>query len=216
METEKYYFRVGLFALAGMALFVWYLVIFHGGSGQGVIRYATYFDSSVVGLARGAPVRHKGLDMGVVTDIHFVARDDDKILVLMDLSGTAPIRADTVAEIAFQGITGATYLALENTRSGEKLPPLEAKPGADFPVIKSRPSDLQEVFAKLTGISDQIGKLLSDANIAAVQDVILSTQGALGEAAGALREIRMLTRTVREDPSVILRGPEYQGYKPKK
>lgn len=224
METEKFYFRVGLFAFAVMALFVGYLVVFRaGGEGQGVVRYAAYFDGSVAGMARGAPVRLKGLDVGVVTDIHFVARDNDRILVLMDLSGTAPVREDTIATVAFQGITGATYLALENTRPGETLPPLAAKPGEPFPTITSRPSDLQvvlasapEVLNKLAQISDQSKKLLSDANIAALQEVILSTQGTLAEATAALREIRMLTRTVREDPSIVLRGPAYGGYKPKK
>ena len=36
---------------------------------------------------------------------------------------------------------------------------------------------------------------------------------ALTEAAAAFREIKMLARTLREDPSIILRGSNYDGYK---
>jgi len=223
METEKYYFRVGIFFLAVMAIFTWYLIYFSAGTERhNLTHYVTYFDSSVAGLSLGAPVRLKGLDIGLVTEAGFVSRDDDRIRVVVDLADNAPVREDTIASVAFQGITGTTYLALENTRSGENLPPLARVKGEEYPVIKSKPSDLQivmshapDVLSNLARISEQLRKLLSDDNIASAHGIMNQTHDTLQEATGAIREFKMLMRTLREDPSVLLRGTKHEGYKVK-
>ncbi|TAL39559.1 MAG: MCE family protein [Alphaproteobacteria bacterium] len=224
METEKYYFRVGVFFLAVTFIFVYYLMAFGGGQDRKhLVQYAIYFDSSVAGLARGAPVKLKGLDVGVVSDIHFISRESDKIIVITKISDTAPIREDTVATVAFQGITGTTYLSLENAKPQGPAVFLEAKEGEEYPVIRSAKSDLQEIMAvapkvisELEKTTEQMQKLLSDKNVSGVQDVITETSEVLNAAKAALQEIKMLARTIREDPSVLMRGPQYEGYKVKK
>lgn len=221
METEKYYFRVGMFFLSVMGIFVWYLMIFGAdGERENLARYAVYFDSSVAGMTKGAPVRLKGLDVGLVTDIRFASHEDGRILAIVDLDDAAPVREDTVATIAFQGITGTTYMAMENTRSEESLPPLSKKEGEEYPVIRSQPSDLQVILAeapavmsKMSEVSEQMQKLFSDKNITAAQNVAGQAHDTLLETTGAVREIKMLARTIREDPSIILRGSDYDGYK---
>jgi phospholipid/cholesterol/gamma-HCH transport system substrate-binding protein len=221
METEKYYFRVGVFFLAAAALFVYYLMSFGSGrERENLVRYHIYFDSSIAGLARGAPIKLKGFDVGIVSDIRFLSPESDRILVSADIIATAPVREDTVASVSFQGITGTTYLALENDGNGAPAALLTQTSGKEYPVIKSRESELQEiltaapqVMGNLAKTSDRLQKLLSDKNIAGVQEVISGAHDVLAEATGALREIRMLARTVREDPSIIIRGSKYEGYK---
>jgi phospholipid/cholesterol/gamma-HCH transport system substrate-binding protein len=224
METEKYYLRVGVFFLAVTCIFVYYLMVFGGGQDRKhMTQYAVYFDSSVAGLARGAPIKLKGLDVGVVSDIHFISRESDRILVIAKISDTAPVREDTVATVAFQGITGTTYLSLENKKTSGPAAFLEKKEGEEYPVIKSERSDLQEIMAtapkvisELAKTTEQLQKLLSDRNVSGVQDVISETSEVLTSAKGALQEIKMLARTLRDDPSAILRGPQYEGYQVKK
>ncbi|MFH1157971.1 MAG: MlaD family protein [Pseudomonadota bacterium] len=220
METEKYYFRVGLFFLTGVAAFIYYLVAFGAGSdSKNMVRYAVYFDSSVAGLARGAPVKLKGIEVGFVQDIRFVSRGNDRILVTADIIDTSPIREDTVATVSFQGITGTTYLTLENTGMDKAPFLLSRKKDEKYPVIRSRKSDLQsalssmpEVMGKLEQVVVQVQKLLNDKNIAAYQGLFPEAHDALTEATSAFREIRMLARTLREDPSIVIRGTEYKGY----
>jgi phospholipid/cholesterol/gamma-HCH transport system substrate-binding protein len=216
METEKYYFRVGVFFLLVTACFVFYLINFGNGETGSMTRYAVYFDNSVAGLARGAPVKLKGIAVGLVNEINFVAKDSDRILVVIDVSETAPIRKDTVASIAFQGITGTTYLSLENTNPEATPVYLKKEKGEKYPVIASEKSGFQTVMANapelmggLAKTATQAQKLLSDGNVAAVQVLI-------AEATSALREIKMLARTLRDDPSIILRGTNYEGYKVQK
>ena len=62
----------------------------------------------------------------------------------------------------------------------------------------------------------QMQKLLSDKNILAVQGVLADTHDTLTEATGTMREIKMLARTIRDDPSIIIRGTAHEGYKVQK
>lgn len=221
METEKYYFRVGAFFLIVMAAFVYYLVSFGGGQeDDSMSSYAIYFDNSVDGLARGAPVKLRGIEVGLVRDIRFVSRDNDRIQVIAEISDTAPIRKDTIAFTTFQGITGSTYLALENTDLTGTTEYLTKEKGEKYPVIRSAQSGFQNVLAtapdlmgRLAKTAEQAQKLLSDSNVAAFQSLLPEAHDALAEAAGAFREIKMLARTIRDDPSVIIHGTKYDGYK---
>lgn len=221
METEKYYFRVGAFVLVVMAAFVYYLVSFGGGQeSKDLKRYGVYFDNSVAGLTRGAPVKLKGIAVGLVDDIRFVSRENDRILVIVDITASAPVRKDTVASVGFQGITGTTYLSLENTNPLAPPEYITKEKGEPYPVIRSAQSGLQtvlsnapEVMGQLARTAEQAQKLLSDGNIAAIQGLFPEAHDVLAEATGAFREIKMLARTLREDPSVILRGAKYEGYK---
>jgi phospholipid/cholesterol/gamma-HCH transport system substrate-binding protein len=219
METEKYYFRVGVFFLVAATAFVYYIISFGGGpESHRLTRYAIYFDGSVSGLTRGAPVKLQGIAVGLVNDLRFVSRENGRILVLADISDTAPIRKDTIASVSFQGITGTTFLSLENTKPDEPPVYLEKKEGEKYPVIQSEHSDLQtaEMMGSITKTSGQMQKLLSDKNISGVQEIIAESHNVLAEATGALREIKMLARTVRDDPSIILRGSKHEGYKTQK
>ena len=221
METEKYYFRVGAFCLMVIAIFVYYLITFGNGiESKNLKNYAVYFDHSILGLNRGAPVKLKGIAVGIVQNINFASKEGDRILVMLKINEHAPVREDTVASIGFQGITGATFLALENSDNGKAIPLLKAKEGHKYPVIKSEKSELQavlsnapEVMGGLAKTAVQAQKLLSDKNINAVEGILAETHEVLTEATGALREIKMMSRTIREDPSVILRGSKHEGYK---
>ncbi len=220
METEKHYFKVGLFFLVAMAAFVYYLTAFGGGSdNRNLKRYAVYFDHSVSGLERAAPVQLQGITVGLVNDIRFVSSENDRILVTVDISDTAPVRVDTVASVASQGITGTAYLSLENTVPAASSMPLKVQKGEQYPVIQSKQSEMQSLMTdapamigKMTRTVDQAQKLLSDKNVTETEALLPEAHDALTEAAAAFREIKMLARTLREDPSIILHGTNYQGY----
>ena len=221
METEKHYFKVGLFFLAVMGAFIYYLMIFGGDNpNRNLQRYIIYFDHSVEGLARGVPVKLRGIAVGLVKDIRFVSADNDRIMVTAEIADTAPVRTDTVASVASQGITGASFLSLENTTPAQSAPPLTVEKGEKYPVIPSRQSEMQTllsdapaIMGKLTRTVDQAQKLLSEKNVAETEALLPEAHDALTEAAAAFREIKMLARTLREDPSIILHGTKYDGYK---
>jgi ABC-type transporter Mla subunit MlaD len=74
MTAQQFHFRLGLFALGGIALGVAAILFFGQGAWfKETLTVETYFDQSVSGLSLGAPVRHRGVDVGRVTKIGFVA-----------------------------------------------------------------------------------------------------------------------------------------------
>lgn len=258
METDKFYMRVGAFFLVATILVVAFLssFIFDAPEKQ-FQRYAIYFEGAVSGLSEGSRVTLKGIDVGHVESIGFYSYQDDMIEVLVDIEETAPIREDTVASVRFQGITGASYIFLENKHPERPPVYLTRQEGQRYPIIQSDQSDLYaalssapEVMAKISSVSKQVEKMLNDENLEtlasimenidaiigdnnqrsfanlmnnierffdennqeAVEDLIRNTNAAMIEAKTTLREYKLLAKTLREDPSKIIRGSKHKGY----
>ena len=258
METENYYLRVGGFFLLVLMLTIYFMSQFiFDEPEQRFQRYAIYFDGAVSGLSEGARVTLKGIEVGHVETIRFSENQDDVIEVLVDIEDNAPIREDTVASIRFQGITGSTYVFLENKSPNRPPQPIKKLPGAPYPIIQSDESDLYaalssapEVMAKIGDVTEQVNQLLANENIQefsrildnindligddnqkslsrlldnvetffdepnkqAVESLIRNADAAMIEAKTTMREYKLLAKTLREDPSRILRGSKYKGY----
>ncbi len=258
METDKYYMRVGAFFLAATVLAVLFMMTFiFDEPEQKFKRYAIYFEGAVSGLTEGAQVTLKGIEVGHVHSIGFHSYQDDMIEVLVDIEDNAPVREDTVASIRFQGITGGSYVFLENKQPERPPVFLEIQKGQRYPIIQSDQSDLYaalssapEVLAKISDVSTQVKKMLDDENLEslqsilhsvdeiighdnqrsfanlmdniekffdennqeAVESLIRNTDAAMIEVKTTLREYKLLAKTLREDPSKIIRGSKHKGY----
>jgi len=122
MEREARYAAVGAFVLlviAMAALFVyWYA---EGHEKRNYTRYEVYFDGTVSGLARGAPVRYLGVDVGRVVRMSIDPRNSSRVEVVVDIDSSAPVAASTLAELSLQGVTGLLYIDLIVSPAGRKL-----------------------------------------------------------------------------------------------
>jgi phospholipid/cholesterol/gamma-HCH transport system substrate-binding protein len=67
-------------------------------------------DGSALGLRRGGPVNFDGVPAGQITSIKL--ESPRKIVAMVMLDNSAPIRKDTVAGIEFQGLTGVAAISL--------------------------------------------------------------------------------------------------------
>jgi phospholipid/cholesterol/gamma-HCH transport system substrate-binding protein len=140
METRVNYFLVGIFVLVlGAAMVAGLLWLSVGTSTRDYDYYYVYMTESVSGLNTDAPVKFLGVDVGRVTEIRIDQEKPDRVRLLLAIEKGTPIREDTVAVLAFQGLTGIAHLNLTGQISGES-PPLKAAPGEKYPVIKSSPS----------------------------------------------------------------------------
>ena len=101
MNSNTRNFKIGIFVIVGLLILAIGIVLFGGGKlfrEKYVIE--TYFDQSVQGLDVGAPLKFQGVEVGTVSQIHFVFNDyrtTDKQYVL--------VRAD-VYEDSFRGGEG--------------------------------------------------------------------------------------------------------------
>jgi phospholipid/cholesterol/gamma-HCH transport system substrate-binding protein len=190
METKAHYVVVGGFVLAAMVTLVLVLMWFVGfQTGAQYDYYETDFTGAVTGLGQGTPVRYNGIDVGRVTELKFDPDDPKVVRVILEVQGGLPIHADSVASIESQGLAGGSYVLI--TGGTKEAPLLKRLPGQEYPVIRSKPSSLEQLFAdtpllmaRLNIVAERFGKLLDEENRVAFKQILLNirdTTGAVGK-----------------------------------
>jgi phospholipid/cholesterol/gamma-HCH transport system substrate-binding protein len=163
METRASYLLVGTFVLtfvAGLVVFVIWLAKFQFDTE--FARFDIYFKGSVTGLSQAAPVRYSGVRIGEVIDISLLPDRPDEVRVTIETDSKTPVRADTVATLELEGLTGG--LAILLIGKAPDAPPLEAGPGQRYPVIASEASTLQQVIQGAPELVQKVDLLLARAN----------------------------------------------------
>ena len=159
METRANFVLIGAFTLAavvGAFLFVMWIATIGSGTHR---HYQIVFNGSVSGLSTGSSVLFNGLKVGEVTTLGFVKGNPSQVVADIDVTNeSAPINADTKAQLETQGLTGSGVVALiGGDRKG--APPLEGEP----PVIPSLPTaTLADLQTKAGYVLDLANKILVD------------------------------------------------------
>lgn len=169
------YFKLGLFVIGGAALLL--VVLLALGMGkffQRTYMMETYINESVNGLEVGSPVKFRGVRVGSVTEIGFVAAKYGKkadgyryVYVLctleQDLFGAMGDKGATEqaaleverglrARTISQGLTGQLFLGLDYVDPERNHPiPIDWEPASIY--IPSAPSTLSRVEEAVLGIS---------------------------------------------------------------
>ncbi|MDB5363927.1 MAG: hypothetical protein JWO51_5224 [Rhodospirillales bacterium] len=198
METKANYVAVGAFVLGIMiVLFVSVLWVARIQFRDEFKRYETFVQGPVTGLGVGAIVRLNGIDVGRVDDIAFDPDNSLQVQVGLKIKEGTPIKTDSVVSMESQGLTGVAYVEISGGKQGS--PPLEPKPGHHFPIIKSRPSALQQVFesapdllAHFVIIADRLSLLLDDKNIASLSDTLTSVSQITGAVAARQDDLKAI------------------------
>lgn len=178
MAQDSKYFRLGLFVLVGLLLMAGLAIIF--GLGRlftETVPAETYFNESVEGLERGSAVKYRGVDIGSVSEIGFLAETypsaegeaERYVLVRMDL------RREVVESLAQKsgidlrervarglrirlttmGLTGVTFLEIDYL-DPERNPLLPIDWTPEMAYIPSAPS----TYSRLEGILGNISTTL--------------------------------------------------------
>lgn len=154
METRANYVLIGAFTLAviaGAFAFVWW---FERAADTGSrVSYEIIFDGSVSGLRAGSAVLFNGLRVGEVTSLSLDANDPSRVITKIGIGQQTPVRADTLAALEYQGLTGIASVAL--TGGQQSAPPIAAEPG-QLPRIKSQPGQMADL---LSGAKQIMGKV---------------------------------------------------------
>jgi phospholipid/cholesterol/gamma-HCH transport system substrate-binding protein len=107
METRAPYALIGLFVLAIIGAVFGFVYWLHdtGGLGERTV-YRVRFENTVSGLLTGAGVLFNGIRVGEVTDLKLDPDDPKQVTATIAIVSGTPVRADTHAELEFQGLTG--------------------------------------------------------------------------------------------------------------
>lgn len=151
-----------VFALVWLAITLWLAL---GDYSTNYITYRVYMDESVAGLYLDAPVKYRGVEVGKVTRIELNPAVPDQVQLTLAVVSSTPIRVDTEAELAVQGLTGIAFVDLKG--GGLHSPLLQAGAGQEYPVIKSSPSffarldtSSSELIANINAIANRLAQLL--------------------------------------------------------
>lgn len=109
--------------------------------------YLIYMSESVSGLNLNAPVRYRGVEVGRVRNIVLAPDNVEQVQLTLAIASDTPVKVDTVAVLQTQGLTGIAFVEL--TGGSRNAPPLEAKDGEPYPVIKTGPSLMVRLDASL-------------------------------------------------------------------
>jgi phospholipid/cholesterol/gamma-HCH transport system substrate-binding protein len=197
MEPKVNYTLVGLFiALLGAAMLAGVLWLSRTDYRGVYDRYYTYIDESVSGLSNDSSVKYRGVDVGRVKEVILNPENPEQVRLALDIVRGTPVKEDTVAVLETQGLTGITTVNL--TGGGHAAPILRAKPGAAYPVIKSRPSFLTQLTGSLAGLTSnqQLPALLVNLNSLTQDARGLVDAQSRAEIKQLLADLVQITRTV--------------------
>lgn len=181
MENKAHALAAGLFLLLlGLALAA--SVAWFQGDRTERVRYTVVSRSGVPGLNLKAPVKLRGVEVGWVDSIGFDPQDGRQILVGIAVDAAAPVSATTHAQLGLQGVTGLSFVSLEDVDTNAPLQ--RATPGARIALKPTLLDRLAEngplLLARFTETADRLNALLSDGNRAQLGRAL----GQLEQAAG--------------------------------
>ena len=117
----------GVIVAFGLLGFVLWLAKFQFE--QEFARYDIVFDSAVTGLNEGSPVRYRGVRVGEVISVDLDPDRPTAIRATIEVQKRTPVRADSVATLELEGLTGGRYVQLSG--GSPTAPPLEPPAGRD-------------------------------------------------------------------------------------
>ena len=209
METRASYILVGTFVLgligAMIGIAIWLAGIEFDKTPT---RYLSFFTGDVTGLSVGSTVRYRGVPVGSVRDVRLDPGNVERVRVLMEISPDTPVKADTVAQLNLQGITGVAFVQLTGgTQAAGLLRPTDQVP---LPVIASRPSVFQRVITRLPEIIEKIDQaaaglaaLFNEKNMASLTSTLESIDRAGKSIAQESGQVGTLMREARDAASAL-------------
>jgi phospholipid/cholesterol/gamma-HCH transport system substrate-binding protein len=182
MENKAYALAAGLFTLL-LGIGVVAVALWFSGDTYEKVYYVLESKSPVTGLFEQAGVRFRGVDVGKVSSIRFDPQNARLILIEVGVEAGTPVTRGTYAEIRPQGVTGLSYIMLDDTGANpEPLPPSSDKNSARIVVKPTLLENLfaasQDVLADVRQVAQRINAVLSDENRQRITQTLASLQKA--------------------------------------
>ncbi len=163
METRANYLIIGVFVLGVLGLLLGFIYwMKNDAAGPQGKNYYVIFDGSVQGLTEASPVLFNGIRFGAVQSIELVPEDTRKVRALVAVRSETPVRTNSRARIAQQGLAG--FVAMEITPGTPDAAMLEAKANEKYPVIYADPGAGGGLLAGVSDAAGQASALLARLN----------------------------------------------------
>jgi phospholipid/cholesterol/gamma-HCH transport system substrate-binding protein len=182
MDTNVNYSIVGIFVIGLVACIVFGIIWLSAGFSSGqTVSYEIYMKESVGGLNIDSTVEFNGVTVGSVKKIEIDSNDPRLVVVLLSVKNTTPITQGTRATLKGKGLTGITYVALED--NGNDLKPLVKLPNHRYPIISTSPSffwrldtGMKKLGENLTKVTKCLEALLDDENLHSIKEILIDVR----------------------------------------
>jgi phospholipid/cholesterol/gamma-HCH transport system substrate-binding protein len=150
MEEKVNLTAVGAFVLIFGTTLIGFTLWLSSSKAYGVAYdlYYVYMEESVSGLNLNAPVRYRGVEVGRVRKIMLAPGNVEQVQLTLAIESGTPVKSDTIAILQTQGLTGLASVDLVG--GSRNAPPLAAREGEPYPVIRAGPSLMVRLDASLT------------------------------------------------------------------
>jgi phospholipid/cholesterol/gamma-HCH transport system substrate-binding protein len=191
METRAHHLLIGSFAI-GIAVLTVAFLLWVGkiDFSRQYQMYELHFEGSVSGLSKAADVLYNGIKVGEVIDLHLDEDDPNNVIVQIRVDRMTPVKEDSYASLETQGLTGVAAILIAG--GSPKANPLVAQTNQRYPVIETRKSAFQKLFAgapelinRGNAVLDRLANFLSGENEKKFGDTIAHVEKLTGNLAKA-------------------------------
>jgi phospholipid/cholesterol/gamma-HCH transport system substrate-binding protein len=190
MRHLKEEIKAGLVILVAVLLFGVIVVIIGGGTlFERLTPYRVRF-ADATGLEPRSPVRLNGLYVGRVLSVRLAPDDVTKVEATIGVKPGTPLFDTTKAFITYMSLIGDYYLALEQEKTGRRLPPdslIPSEPTAEF----------VDLVANTTNLAKSMDALLASIRPVFTQQNVNNLGQGLREVKPLMLDIRRLVAEVR-------------------
>ena len=201
MENRAHALAAGLFTLILVAALLG-AVVWIRDEPIAQDRYVLHTRGSVTGLNAQADVRYRGVEVGKVEAIRFDPDDPRTILVEISVRRGTPLTRGTYAELNAQGITGLSYVQLEDSGTN---PELRDPDDPEQARIELRPSFLQrvsgsgeELLARIATVAARLEQWLDEENRVQAQRTLAALERAAEDVSVISRSVQSAAQSVPE------------------
>ncbi|MEJ7746565.1 MAG: MlaD family protein [Luteimonas sp.] len=202
METKANYVLIGAFTIAvaifGLLFALWAA---NYSSEKSFRDYHVVFNEAVTGLSEGGVVRYNGINVGTVDSLDLVPNDPRKVIALVRLEASVPIKTDTKAKLSQDGLTGPGFIQL--TGGSPAAPSLASVDKREIPVIQTEASALQNIADTASRMVERMDKILSEQNVKRIANTLESIEGMTGAIGDQREDLRALIINARVSTELL-------------
>jgi phospholipid/cholesterol/gamma-HCH transport system substrate-binding protein len=189
METRANYALIGAFTLAVIVAAFGFVFWLQGGSRSQVRESVRIvFSGSVGGLAKGSSVTFNGIKVGEVTSVKLLPQDPRRVIAMVQVDPSTPLRADTRARLDSALLTGVSVIALSGGSADS--PELAPGTGEQTPTIFADSSDIQDMLAAAKQIAQRADDVLQR-----LDKVVAGNEGAINR---TLANVEAFSKTLAD------------------
>ena len=208
MENRNSYTIVGMFFIAcltAFAIFIWWMTS-KNNTKVDFKEYYIHTSELPSGLKVDSTVKFIGVPAGSVSDINFVDDKNALINITMKIREDLPIKADSVASIEVQAISGVASINIsrgsKDFASGQK-PILQLEES----LFSKLGNNAENITLKINQTLDKVDNFFSPENIAHVESVlknidkftqVLTDEDGLSEVDSIVKNVKNFTDTLNK------------------